>query len=155
MTALSSTSTYPCPMNVWNGAKSQSPQSTRSIIGRRKCSMTGSSDAIGAPTPVRRQDDGATSLAPRLAFIGSRLRAALAGEPRKLASLDRDRRRSARLHRRHQLDAGQPDAAAVADLGRAVAVGEDRGQGTAVGRAQPQAQQVALALRLRPILIIS
>ena len=61
---------------------------------------------------------------------------------------------SARLHRRHHLDARQHDAAAVADLGAAVSVGEHRRERPAVRRAELKAKQMPLALRLRPILVV-
>jgi len=48
---------------------------------------------------------------------------------------------------------GFPDAAAVADVGAAIDFGEDRRQRARVRRAQPQAQQVPLALDFGPILV--
>src|SRR6516164_3893910 len=63
-------------------------------------------------------------------------------------------RASAGLQRRDHAHARQHDPSPVSDLGAAVAVGEDRRQRPPVGRAKPEPKQVALALGLRPILVI-
>src|SRR5262245_53459401 len=61
-------------------------------------------------------------------------------------------RPSDRLQRGVEPGALDDDAAAVARRDGAVALGVDRGQGARLGRGEPEAQQVTLLRRLRPVL---